>query len=191
VTDATTPSSPIDQLSERYLEEYVALSPIAATFMGIEGHDHELPDYTPSGFEALIDLTRRSVSEAQATATGSAREEVAKDAFLERLGLELETYEAGVPQHQLNAIASVPAGIRQVFDLMPTATDENWETIAIRLNQVGTTLDGYRETLLEQAAQGRVSAVRQVKDLSDRIASWTGADGDDFFAGLAAQAPDT
>ena len=27
--------------------------------------------------------------------------------------------------------------------------------------------------------------------LAQRIASWTGADGDDFFAGLAAQAPDT
>ena len=56
--------------------------------MGIAGHDHELPDYTPSGFEALIELTRRSVAEAQAIETGSPREEVAKDAFLERLGLD-------------------------------------------------------------------------------------------------------
>ena len=30
-----------------------------------------------------------------------------------------------------------------------------------------------------------------MNDLAGRIASWTGADGDDFFAGLAAQAPDT
>ena len=90
--------------------------------MGIAGHDHELPDYTPSGFEARIELTRRSVAEAQAIEPGSPREEVAKDAFLERLGLELERFEAGVPQHQLNALASVPAEVRQVFDLMPTAT---------------------------------------------------------------------
>ena len=159
---ASTPNSPIDQLADRYLEQYVALSPTAATFMGIAGHDHELPDYTPSGFEALAELTGRSVAEAQAIETGSPREEVAKDAFLERLGLELERFEAGVPQHQLNAIASVPAEIRQVFDLMPTATDQDWETIAIRLNQVGTALDGYRDSLLDQAGKGRVSAVRQV-----------------------------
>jgi uncharacterized protein (DUF885 family) len=187
---ARTPNSPIDQLADRHLEQYVALSPTAATFMGIAGHDHELPDFTPSGFEALAELTRRSVAEAQAIETGSPREEVAKDAFLERLGLEIERFEAGVPQHQLNAIASVPAEIRQVFDLMPTATDQDWETIAIRLGRVGTALDGYRDTLLEQAGKGRVSAVRQVNDLADRIASWTGADGDDFFAGLASQAPD-
>jgi uncharacterized protein (DUF885 family) len=191
VTDATTPNSPIDQVSDRFLEAYVELSPTAATYMGIEGHDHELPDYSPAGFDALVDLHQRFLAEAQAVEPGSPREEVAKDAFVERLGLALETYEAGVPQHQLNAIASVPAEIRQVFDLMPTAAEEDWETIAIRLNQVGTALDGFRETLTEQAAAGRVSALRQVNDLADRIASWTGADGDDFFAGLAAQAPDT
>jgi len=191
VTDATTPNSPIDQVSDRYLEAYIELQPTQATYMGIEGHDHQLPDYSPAGFEALIELNRRAVAEADAIQPGSPREEVAKDAFLERLGLELETYEAGVPQYQLNAIACVPAEIRQVFDLMPTATESDWETIAIRLNQVGTALDGFRDSLTEQAARGRVSALRQVNDLAGRIASWTGADGDDFFAGLAAQAPDT
>jgi uncharacterized protein (DUF885 family) len=190
VTDATTPNSPIDQVADRFLEAFVELSPTAATYMGIKGHDHELPDYSPAGFDALIELNRRFIAEAQAVQPGSPREEVAKDAFLERLGLGLETYEAGVPQYQLNAIASVPAEIRQVFDLMPTATDSDWETIAIRLNQVGTALDGFRDTLIEQAAAGRVSALRQVNDLAGRIASWTGADGDDFFAGLAAQAPE-
>ncbi|GAA3119570.1 uncharacterized protein (DUF885 family) [Kribbella aluminosa] len=189
MTEATKPNSPIDQLAERHLEQDVVLDPLGATEMGIAGHDHELPDFTPDGFAARIDLTRRSLAEARAIEPSSPREEVAKDAFVERLGLELEMYEAGVPQHQLNAISSVPAALRQVFDLMPTGTQQDWEVVAIRLNQIGTTLDGYRDTLLEQAALGRISAVRQVTGLADRIASWTGADGDDFFAGLAAQAP--
>ncbi|HEU4949117.1 MAG TPA: DUF885 domain-containing protein [Kribbella sp.] len=191
MTDATTPKSPIDEISERFLDAYVELVPTAATYMGIEGHDDQYPDYSPAGFDALIELNRRTVAEAEATQTPSEREQVAKEALLERLGLELESYEAGVPQHQLNAIMSVPAELRQVFDLMPTDTDEQWETIATRLGKIGATLDGYRQSILEQAAQGRVSAVRQVNDLALRIASWTGAEGDDFFAGLAAQAPDT
>ncbi|WP_020392114.1 DUF885 domain-containing protein [Kribbella catacumbae] len=191
VTDATTPNSPIDQISEAFLEAYVELSPASATFMGIQGHDHELPDLSPAGYDALIELNRRTVAQASAVPVSSPREEVAKDALLERLGLELERYEAGVPQSQLNAIASVPTDIRQVFDLMPTATQDDWETIAIRLNLVGTTLDGYRETLIEQAAAGRVSAARQVNGLAERIASWTGTEGDDFFSGLAAKAPDS
>lgn len=190
MTAASTPNSPIDQLAERHLEQEIVLDPLAATELGIAGHDHELPDYTPAGFDARIELVRRSLAEAASIEPASPREEVAKDAFVERLGLELERYEAGVPQHQLNAISSVPAALRQVFDLMPTATEQDWETVAIRLNQIGTTLDGYRETLLAHAADGRISAVRQVTGLAERIASWTGAEGDDFFAGLAAQAPD-
>jgi uncharacterized protein (DUF885 family) len=191
VTDATTPKTPIDEISERFLDAYVELMPTAATFMGIEGYDDRLPDYSPAGFAALAELNRRTIAEAGATETPSQREQVAKEALLERLGLELETYQAGVPQYQLNAIASVPAEIRQVFDLMPTATEEHWRTIATRLSKIGAALEGYRQSLLEQAGQGRVSALRQVNDLAQRIASWTGAEGDDFFAGLAAQAPDT
>lgn len=191
MTDTTPPNSPIDQISEQFLEAYAALDPTEATSMGIPGHDHELPDYSPAGFEALTDLYRRTVAEASAAQPSSPREEAARDALLERIGLDLEQCEAGVPQHQLNAISCVPVDIRSVFDLMPTATQDDWETIAIRLNLVGTTLDGYRETLTEQAAAGRVSAARQVNVLAERIASWTGAEGDDFFAGLAAKAPDT
>ncbi|WP_238152515.1 DUF885 domain-containing protein [Kribbella speibonae] len=191
MTAATTPNSPIDQLAERHLEQEIVLDPILATELGVAGHDHELPDFTPAGFEARLELLKRSLAEAAAIEPASPREEVAKDAFVERLGLELERHEAGVPQHQLNAIASVPAGLRQVFDLMQTDTEQDWEIVAIRLNQIGTTLHGYRETLLEQADQGRISAVRQVTGLAGRIASWTGADGDDFFAGLAAQAPES
>ncbi|MFF1818529.1 DUF885 domain-containing protein [Kribbella sp. NPDC058245] len=189
MTDAT--DSPIDKLSESYLEELIALNPIEATYFGIEGHDHELPDYTPAGFDAVLALTRRTLAQATAIEPASPREEVAKDAFVERLGLEQETYEAGVPQHQLNAISSVPANIRQVFDLMPTASNDDWERIAIRLNLVGTALDGYRETLLDQAGQGRVSARRQVLDIAGKIKTWTDPSGDDFFGGLANQAPES
>jgi uncharacterized protein (DUF885 family) len=191
VTDATTPKSPIDEISERFLDAYVDLVPSAATFMGISGHDDRYPDYSPAGFEALAELNRATIAQAEATQTPTEREQVAKEALLERLGLELESYQAGVPQHQLNAIASVPTEIRQVFDLMPTETDEQWETIATRLGAVPAALEGFRQTLADQAAQGRVSAVRQVDDLAGRIASWTGTGGDDFFSGLAAQAPDT
>ena len=124
MTEQTTPQSPIDRISERYLDEYVQLVPTAATFMGIAGYDDQYPDYSPAGFEAQAELTRRTVAEARTAETPTEREQVAKEALLERLGLDLETHEAGLQQYQLNAIASVPAEIRQVFDLMPTATED-------------------------------------------------------------------
>jgi uncharacterized protein (DUF885 family) len=193
VSDSTAtplPDSPIDRLCDGYLDDYAALSPTAATIMGVDGHDDAYPDLSPGGYEALAELTRRTIAAAERTETATPREQVAKDALLERLGLELEMHEAGIPQHQLNAIASTPVELRHVYDLMPTETDEQWANVAARLGKVGATLDGYRTTLLEQAAQGRVSAVRQIHALAERIASWTGAEGDDFFAGLAARAPE-
>ncbi|QNE20971.1 DUF885 domain-containing protein [Kribbella qitaiheensis] len=191
MTDTTAPRSPIDVLSEAFLEAHAELSPAAATIMGMQGFDDKLPDRSPAGFEAMIDLHRTTIAEARTIEVSSFREETAKDALLERIELGLERYEAGVPQYELNGISCVPVEIRQVFDLMPTTTDEDWEKIGLRLNQVGTTLDGYRETLLQQTAAGRVSAARQVKVLAERIASWTGAEGSDYFVGLTANAPDS
>jgi uncharacterized protein (DUF885 family) len=182
--------TPIDRISERYLDELIVLNPTVATHIGIEGYDDRYPDYSPAGFEEQAELARRTVAAAEATETPTLREQAAKDALLERLGLEVEALDAGLWQHQVNAIASVAPEIRQVFDLMPTATDEQWANIAARLNKVGETLAGYRSTLVDQVGQGRVSAVRQIDALAERIASWTGAEGDDFFAGLAARAPE-
>src|SRR5262245_59433102 len=158
--------------------------------MGIEGYDDQYPDYSPAGFDAQAELARRTIAGAERTPTQTQREQVAKEALLERLGLELEILEAGIWQHQVNAISSVAPEIRQVFDLMPTRTEEQWANIAARLGKVGDTLAGYKTTLTEQAARGRVSAVRQVHDLAERIASWTGSEGDDFFAGVVTRAPE-
>ncbi|TDD62707.1 DUF885 domain-containing protein [Kribbella antibiotica] len=191
MTDTTAPHSPIDELSERFLTAHAELSPAAATIMGMQGYDDKLPDRSPDGFGALLDLHRSTIAEAKAVEVSSFREETAKDALLERIELGAERYQAGVPQYELNGISCVPVELRLVFDLMPTATDEDWEKIGLRLNQVGTTLDGYRETLLEQAAAGRVSAARQVQVLAGQIAKWTGAEGNDYFTGLTEKAPES
>ncbi|WP_020393363.1 DUF885 family protein [Kribbella catacumbae] len=191
MTDTTAPHSPIDELSERFLAARAELSPAAATIMGMQGYDDKLPDRSPGGFDALIDLHRTTVAEAKTVEVSSFREETAKDALLERIELDLERYEAGVPQYELNGISCVPVELRAVFDLMPTSTDEDWENLGRRLDQVGTTLDGYRETLLQQADAGRVSSARQVKVLAQRSAEWSGAEGNDYFVGLTAKAPES
>lgn len=190
MADQKTPDSAIDRVAERHLDERVELDPLAATYLGIEGYDDRMPDYSPAGFEAQADLARRTIAAAEDTETGSEREEVAKDALLERQRLELEGAEAGLWEYRINAISSPVSDIRQVFDLMPTETDEHWAAIVSRLSKLPDTLTGYRTTLAEHAAHGRVAAIRQVEDVADRIASWTAADRDDFFGRLAAGAPD-
>jgi hypothetical protein len=41
----------IDTIAEAYLDDSVALDPVAATHAGIAGHDHLLPDLRPAWHE--------------------------------------------------------------------------------------------------------------------------------------------
>jgi uncharacterized protein (DUF885 family) len=191
VTPADTPSSPprpVDAIADAYVEAYCALDPVAATYLGVPGHEDRLTDYSPAGFAAREALTRQALADATAATPSDEREQVAQEAFLERLGLEVERYDAKVPQAQLSVIESGLHDIRSVLDLMDTSDDAAWENIDARLAAYAETLDGYRATLVECADAGHVAARRQIAEVADQIRSWTGQQGTsgDFFLGFVA-----
>ena len=176
----------VDALSDRFVEEYAALDPIAATFIGIAGHDDQWPDLSPDGYAAREELTARARADVEATQPVDEREAVARDAFLERLGLDVERTEAGVSRSDFSVIESGLHDIRMVFDLMPTDGEEALAAIDARLAGVPEALAGYRATLLEEAARGHVVARRQYVETATQVRSWTGQEGEagDVFAGL-------
>ncbi|MGY1807972.1 DUF885 domain-containing protein [Blastococcus sp. SYSU D00669] len=190
--DATSrPPSPLDRLADRFVEEYAAASPVIATYIGVPGHDDRWPDLTTDGHEELADLLRRTRAEAAATEPVDRREEIARAAMLERVGAELERYEAGLAQSDLNSSASPLQYVRMVFDLMPTDTPEQWATIGRRLAAVPAALDGYADGLLAAATGGHVSAARQVRLAAGHARSWAGTAAEPgFFAELVGDAPD-
>ena len=153
----------IDARSEEYVERYCALDPLTATYLGVAGHDHELPDLTPSGFEAREELTRSAYSAVEAATPADEREQVARDAFLERLGLDLEIVDAGYARSQMNVIESALHELRMVFDLMPTEGEQAWSDIEARLAGIPDALEGYRTTLRGGGGRsgGRSAAVRR------------------------------
>jgi uncharacterized protein (DUF885 family) len=181
----------VDAHSDDYLERYCALDPLTATFIGVAGHDHELPDLTPSGFGAREELTRSAYSAVEAATPSDEREQVARDAFLERLGLDLELVDAGFMRSQMNVIETPLHELRMVFDLMPKEGDEAWSNIGARLEGIPRALEGYRTTLREEAAAGRVVARRQYAEVAEQVRRWTGQEGlgGDVFANLVADAP--
>ncbi|MPZ60746.1 MAG: DUF885 family protein [Propionibacteriales bacterium] len=182
---------PVDALADRFVEDYSALAPIDATFAGIAGHDDEMNDYTPDGFAAREELVRRALAALDTTTPTDPREAVAKDAMAERLGLDVERYDARIPQTELNVIDSPMQDIRMVFDLMDTEGEEAWANIASRLEAVPDSLRGYQQTLREGAASGHVTSRRQVDSCAAKVDSWTDDSGSgDFFAGLVSQGPD-
>ncbi|TYL52017.1 DUF885 domain-containing protein [Nocardioides sp. BGMRC 2183] len=182
---------PVDARTDAYVEEFAALDPIEATYAGIPGYDHRLPDLSPDGFEALEELHRRAVADVTALTASDEREQVAKDAFLERVGLAVERADAQVERSEFSVISSALHAVREVFDLMPTETDEQWQAIGERLSAIPHALEGYRTTLTAEADAGRVSARRQYVEVADQVRGWTGQQGSggDFFARLVAAAP--
>ena len=189
MTDAT-PDRLIDARCEQYVEDAVALDPLTATYLGIPGHDTKLRDLSLDGFAAREALARQARDDVAALEASDAREQAAKDAFLERLSVTLDQYDARAPQSRISVISSELHALRQTFDLMNTDDEESWAAIESRLAGIPGALDRYRQTLLQCADDGHVSARRQLNAVAAQIRGWTGQEGHggSFFTGLATQA---
>jgi uncharacterized protein (DUF885 family) len=174
----------IDDLANRYVDDWAPLSPTGATFVGITGYDDRLDDLSPEGFAAQADLTRQTLANLDATEPDTASDRVAKEAMQERLGLELARYDAGEVTSEINVIASALHGLRQVFDLMPMQGDVAVANIAARLSQFPRAIEQYKVTLREAAGQGHVSARHQILEVAKQCDIWTDPEGDNFFHGL-------
>ena len=90
------------------------------------------------------------LAKVEATEVADEVDKVTKMAMTSTLKLSLEIYEAGMWKRDLNPIASTAQGIRDIFDLSPTATVENWENLAKRMRAVDGAVEGYIACLLLQ-----------------------------------------
>ena len=176
------PTTEVDRIANDYLDAIVELSPITATYLGIAGHDEDLDDFSPAGHAAYSDLRRQTLNDLAHAIPIDDIDRVTIAAMQERLGLAGETYTAGLDQMSLNVLASPLQAIRDIFDLMPTDTDEHWMTIAARMAKVPVALDQYVESLRFAAIRGLVSPRRQVEACADQCAQLTAEDG--YFANL-------
>ncbi len=175
----------VDDLANRYVAEWAPLNPTGATFVGIPGYDDRLDDLSPEGFAAQAELTRRTIAELDVIEPETEAEQVAQEAMLERLGLELARYDAGHTANEVSVITSGVHGLRMAFDLMPTDGEEAVANIAARLNAFPAAVEQYRRTLREAADAGQVSARAQLLAVAEQCVAWTDPDRDDFFHSLA------
>ncbi|MBB3676047.1 uncharacterized protein (DUF885 family) [Modestobacter versicolor] len=190
MSEPVRPPSDLDQLADRFVDDYAASQPAVATYIGVRGHDDRWPDLTPDGHAAHADLLRTTIAAVDRVDPVDRRDEVARAAMLERLGAELARSDAGWAQADLNTIDSPLQAFRSTFDLMPTVTEHDWATIARRLAAVPAALDGYAVGLAEAARGGRMSAARQVRLGAQIARRWAGTPAHPgFFAELVAAAP--
>ena len=174
----------IDDIANQYVDDWAQLNPIGATYAGLAGHDDRMDDLSRDGYAARTELTRRTLLTLAAETPRTPAEEIAYDAMLERLGVELDRQEAGQVAAELNVISSGLHDVRAVFDLMPTEGEEAVANIATRLRYIPETLAQYQATLLAEAADGNVSSRTQIMEVATQCANWTDPSGDDFYPGL-------
>lgn len=187
MTDTPRPRTPIDELADRYVDEYAAVDPIAATAIGVQGHDDRLTDYSPDGVAERAELHRRTLAALEALEPADETDRITVAAMRDRLGLALELHDAALDLAPLNVIHSPVQDLRDVFDLMPTATAEDWAVVARRLTAMPDAVAGYVESLREAAASGRAPARRQVEAAAGQAEQF--GDGESgFFVTLAGQA---
>ncbi len=166
--------SRVFQIADRYVDDIAALEPSLATALGIPGHDDEMPDLSPEGPGKVAALNRDTLRRLDEVADESDADRIARQVMQERLGVSLDTYEAGEYLRALRNIASPLQSVRQVFDLMPKETEEHWSNIASRLNLVPEALAGYRQSLSLGLERGLTASKRQASEGAEQARVWSG-----------------
>ena len=186
MTDQTRTSTPVDAIADAWVDTLAELSPSLATYIGRDEYNDRIDDFSPAGQERFAAESRAALSALQDAQPVDAIDEVTKEDLTREIELGLELHDADWHLRDLNVIESPPQNIRQIFDLMPTSTTDDWSVVARRLKNVAGAVDGYIETLREGVSRGIVPARRQVVEVVGQIARYTSADG--FFAEFAANA---
>ncbi|MGD7002311.1 DUF885 domain-containing protein [Corynebacterium halotolerans] len=165
----------LDASCEVFVHDMAALSPTDATAWGIPGFEGELEDFSPEHWESVAERCREMVADIDAfdDSTDDSDDEddfdevdhVTAAVLRDRLCLIADKHHRGEYLRLLNNIESPVQTIRDTFLLMPSDTDEERDAIRTRLGKVANSLEGYRESLAESAAHGKVASHRQVDEV--------------------------
>ncbi len=175
--------SKIDELSNAWVAKLAELSPSFATYAGFPGGEDKLDDTSPAASKHYYELEKEMLAKVEALEPVDKIDEVTKDALTSNLKLSIEIYETGLWKRNLDVIASPAQGIRDIFDLSPTATEADWVNLNKRMRAVKGAVDGYIETLRVGIKDGETPAHRQVAWVINDLDNITGADG--FFTRFA------
>ncbi|MFC5910810.1 DUF885 domain-containing protein [Streptacidiphilus monticola] len=188
-TDSSALRTP-RQIADAYVDAVAAHDPLVAAELGVNPHDDRQPDLSPAGFDAEAALARRALAELDAAAPTEDRDELACARLLrERLTAQLAVHAAGDHFRSLNNIASPIHGVRALFDMTPTETEQDWAAQVGRMRNFAGAVAGYRATLAEGLGRNLVSGPRQVATVVEQLGEWFGGDAS-WYAQFAAECPE-
>jgi uncharacterized protein (DUF885 family) len=184
--EAVRQPTEIYHIAEAWVTTLAELDPDVAIWIGIPGRHGEYADTSPAGHERYVAEARKVVTALESAAPADDIDWVTKTDLTSELQLQLEASEAGLWKRDVNVIASPAQDLRAVYDLMPTATEADWSTIAEKLGNLPGAIDGYIETLRAGISDGVVPAKRQVREVLEQLGRYS--DGNGFFFTFAGNA---
>ncbi|AOP48382.1 DUF885 domain-containing protein [Streptomyces lydicus] len=195
MSNTTTPTGgPLPrQVADAYVDALVDLDPITGTFLGIPESSDKLPDFSPTGQEAVAQLARTTLdrlAEAEARpGADSTAEQVCARLLRERLTAELAVHEAGERLRTVSNLSSPLHHVREVFTVTPAETEEDWAAIDRRLRAVPAALEGYRAALDAGLKRDLPAGPLQVRTVIGQLDEWIGT-GRSWFAEFTEAGPD-
>ncbi len=178
--------SKIFEIADGYVETLAELNPIVATYLGVSGYDHLMPDFSPEASARSNAAEKDVLRRIQGERSESVRERRCSETVQEEMTWSIDQHELGLHYSGMNILHSPVQSLRQIFDLMPKSTTEDWENIASRMEGIGDSLASYRVTLAEGIDQGKTTSKRQTAGCIEQIDTWLGkGDATPFFDGIA------
>jgi uncharacterized protein (DUF885 family) len=173
----------IDAIAEDWVDTELELFPEYHVYLGRPGREGEYADYSPAGAERAATEAAKVLARIQAATPVDDVDRVTKMDLARELQLSIDKHEAGFDQRDLNVIASPAQGLRDLFDLVPTSTEQDWRHVATRLHNLPAAMDGYIESLRSGIQNSNVPAIRQVQEIITQAEKQVAKTG--FFFQLA------
>ncbi|MGW0946293.1 DUF885 domain-containing protein [Streptomyces sp. NPDC002623] len=177
-----TTSSPLPrEVADAYVDDLIALDPVTGTYLGVQESSSRLPDYSPTGQEALARLARDTLAR-----LGEAERRPGADSGIERrcarllrerLTAELAVHDADESLRAVGNMSTPAHHVREVFTVTPNRTEDDWTAIAERLRAVPTALAGYRESLTLGLERKLYAAPRPTATFVEQLTQWSDTDG--------------
>ncbi len=182
------------QVADAYVDALIELDPITGTYLGVPASSRRLPDFSPAGQAASADLLRATLRKLDAAerlpGADSDAERRCGRLLRERLTAELAVHEAEEGLRAVSNLSSPAHSITEVFTLTPTATDEDWAAVVVRLRAVPAAYEGYRASLALGLERKLYGGPRATATFVGQLTEWGGeGEGEGFFAEFVAPGP--
>lgn len=179
-----TGRSSIDEIADAWVETSARLNPSLAIRLGRKSLG--FADYSSDGVAELVEAARASRRQLESAVAVDRQDEVTRrDLVRELTQFEVE-HDAGLVVGMLNVIESPAQEIRNVFDLLPRATERDWHAIAVQLREVRGALESYARGLAERVGRSLSSPVQRSQSVA--VAAQARQAAAAFFPAIAAEA---